>query len=303
MATNTDSNIPERLFMATDVKIENLQIVSGSSGFIGSHLIQKIINDGTEVLICRRDGNFGLMRENTLLSYADLGNWIAKHCIENFTFYHCATKFVRFNCSDSVEDLINSNFRWPLELVRQFNDLGNVHLVNLNSYWQAANNLIGMTTSNYAISKNLFYFNLFDILNKEDVTNIFLYDTYGPDDLRDKLIPRIHRSIREDSIIRINSPENEINLTHITDAIDFIHLLGSAKISGNHQLSHPDVLTIRELLVLIEKEIGMTLRAQINTSADIRPLRLPLEIAPVPSFWQHKIDLKSGLATIFNPDE
>ena len=246
------------------MKIESLQVVSGSSGFIGSHLIQRFINDGIEVLICLRDGNFRLIKANKFLSLADLGTWISGRGIEKFTFYHCATKFVRFNSSESVEELMYSNFRYPLDLVRRFTEWGSVHLINLNSYWQAINNIIGAATSNYGISKNLFYFNLFEILDKENVTNVFLYDTYGPGDLRDKLIPRIHQSLCEDSSITINSPENEINLTHITDAIDFIHLLGRAKITGNFQLTHPHVITIRELIVLIQSEINSGLKVQMN---------------------------------------
>jgi nucleoside-diphosphate-sugar epimerase len=281
------------------MRSNNLNVISGSNGFIGSRLSARLRDEGSDFLACYRDNCFKFFSGESVQELENLEVWVRKRAYDKFTFYHCSTKYVRENSSLSIEELIAGNFRYPFELICLFVKLGDVHVVNLNSYLQAMNNLIGYTVSNYANSKNLLYFNLYELVDKQDITNIFLYETYGHGDSRDKLIPLINEKWRAGSPIRINSPEREINLMHVSDVIDFILLAGIEKISGVFQLSHPRLQTVRELVGLIEVECKAQKDIQISYSTNAETSKLPLQIAPIPTFWKPRIDLEEGLAGIF----
>ena len=277
---------------------QSLIAITGVHGFIGSSLWRNLVASNGCGLVCNRTGDYLFFNSGKVSHYKTLEDFFSENVFLEIVLYHCATKFENTNNSHSVEELIWGNFRYPFELVKNFSKYGNLHFVNLNSYWQALDNYVGNTRSNYAISKNLLLFNLRSVISSENITNIFLYDTYGPEDTRQKLIPSLVRCYVEKCGLDISSPQSEINLSHISDIVETIEKLGQEKIAGEYQLSHPRTYRVKDVIELFSRISGQNIGIDFTRSADDFSKVLPLHIAQIPASWNPQVDLEEGLKSL-----
>jgi nucleoside-diphosphate-sugar epimerase len=277
---------------------QSLSVITGVNGFIGSNLWRNLLTANGCGLVCNRTGDYLFFHSNNVIHYDKLEHFFRDFQYSEIVLYHCATKFENSNNPNSIEELIQGNFRYPFELIRKFSRFGNLHFVNLNSYWQALDNSVGNSTSNYAISKNLLLFNLESAIGSQSVTNIFLYDTYGFGDKRQKLVPSLVRCHIEKSRMAIASPLNEINLSHISDVVETIGKLGRARIAGEFQLSHPRTLRVQDVIEVFSRVSGQNLGGiNIRSMSEVSKV-LPLQIAQIPDLWNPQVSLEEGLKSL-----
>jgi len=284
--------------MGTTLSSKPLIAITGVNGFLGSHLWRNLLNSAGCGLVCNRAGDFFFFHSEKVTRYETLNDFFSENSYSEIILYHCATKFENTNNPNSLEDLIQGNFRYPFELVKNFSKFGEVHFVNLNSYWQALENTVGNTRSNYAISKNLLLFNLESVISSENVTNFFLYDTYGPGDTRQKLIPTLVRCLVEKSSLDVSNPLSEINLSHVSDVVGTIEKMGQEKVGGKFQISHPRTLRVRDVIEVFTKISGHDFGRGLTRSMTDFSKVLPLKIAEIPTSWNPKVDLEDGLRLI-----
>ena len=284
------------------MSINSLKVITGSNGFIGSHLKAALLRSNEDVLLCRRDGTYSYVTTDSEENFFNLASALSKLGQENFVLFHCATEFARVNNSNSIEGLVQSNFRFPFDLIKDFSKFGVLHLVNLNSYWQAVDGVVGNAHSNYAISKNMFLFNIYEILPEDKVTNFFLYDTYGALDRRDKLVPNLLKHLGTSLEMTLSNPKNLINLSYIDEVVSAIIAGGMNEVPGNFELRHPDLLEIGEVVRIIQDISGMEVKVNW-TSRDISKVHdYSLQIANSPDFWQPRVRFAAGVQTLIHQD-
>lgn len=277
------------------MRIESLNVITGANGFIGSHLRTSLLASSGEVLLCRRDGTFTYLSRTKEVSYRNLRIALSELNREKFSLFHCATKFERSNSSGSVESLLEGNFRFPFNLVKDFLNFGDLHLVNLNSYWQALGGSPGKAYSNYATTKNLFLFNLEEILSLDKISNFFLFDTYGPEDYRDKLIPTLLSNLGSDKVLRLSNPNKAMNLSFVSDIVDALIFAGVNEKSGYFDIRHPLVYKLGEIVGIIEDVFGAKVRVEWESIEKLELQTYKMEFASTPDFWNPSIGLKEGI--------
>jgi len=282
------------------VSPKSLNVITGSNGFIGSHLKISLLEGFDEALLCRRDGTFIHSSPKGQNFYPSLKEALVNVEYDSFVLFHCATQFEKQNNYATVEDLVQANFRYPINLIKSFLEYGDLHLINLNSFWQAIGGSIGNANSNYAISKNLFLFNIREILDQKLVTNLFLHDTYGPGDQREKLIPTLFKQIGSSQVLNLSNPKKVINLSYISDVIQAVKLAGLRQIPGNFELRNPTNSSLGEVVDTLQGILGSKLNIQWSLEEIRDGDTHESAFADLPDFWLPKVSLETGLGFLVN---
>ena len=196
----------------------NKILISGYTGFIGNNLFKNI--DPENILLINRESfnqNFKIFDYN--LNSVDL-EIVKKY---KLIFIHLATFFSK--SVDDNEKIHLGNIEFGnniLENIQDFNILKIIYTNTMYKYYPDEN----LRESYYCKTKNQFsdiiekFCNNFKICKDE----IFLDNTFGKNDNRDKIIPLIVRELKSGKGNPINNPNNSINLTYVDDVIKNILL-------------------------------------------------------------------------------
>ena len=159
-----------------------ISLVTGSTGFVGRHLKEQLIFKGGRVAWITRDNVTWIQhpgKNPTPIKLPDLIN-----AGEHITFYHLATNYDPDPLeSSAVEALVEANILFPTKILDQFEDLDNLQVIYTCSYQQ----LLPLEYSNqYSLSKEY----LCSFLKQKKINHklIYLYDTYGRRDNRNKVV-------------------------------------------------------------------------------------------------------------------
>jgi len=232
---------------------------TGLTGFIGRYFLKKLFNDYDLVV------NFG--REKHITIYQSFDDPISKkftpEVLEKYpsdTLFHFATYYNPNPVNISEARLLEeSNFNFPRSLCKVLKKNGLKRIIATSSYLQLLDskykNLYSETKSNFI-----------DWAKSEfEVTEIFLFDTFGNNDKRGKVLDIFIKNTISNNDIYIPSKRVEINLTHVEEVADsLINALG-LKV-GQYMIMSNNHLTIKELaerVVSIEKT-----STKINSTLD-----------------------------------
>ena len=224
---------------------------TGLSGFIGSHLLDQLKNDYSVILNFRRNNQVEIYQD----TISPRVEKFSDNLITNFktdTLFHLATNYDPSprNLKD-IQNIINSNFYFPVNLIDRLKiDPLSFNLITTSSYIQ----LLHKDQQNtYSLSKDMFI-NWYKEIS-ENIVNIYLYDSFGANDLRNKVVDTFIKKILNKEQIIIPENEIEINLTEVGDIVR--SLMNSIKLKrGEYQIASKEVITLSELALILMKIIG-----------------------------------------------
>jgi nucleoside-diphosphate-sugar epimerase len=282
---------------------EQIFVISGSSGFIGKNVLKKLALESKCKTICiNKKLQFKIFNFNQTISIRylnDLHNLIYK---KEVIFIHCATKFESTNTTDSWENLYNANVKFPIHIIEYLAKICNLNLINLNSYWQATNGKIGSSISLYARSKIKFIYELQRLKVYPQIKHIdfYLFDTYGPNDNRDKLIPYLFNSFLYETPIFLNNVGQFLNYLHIEDIVAGILECPITYSNNVFELSSSDNFSIVEIFNLFKKVTGKDLECNWGNQEPLIFMKNKWKIAQKPDYWKESIKLELGLKKIWD---
>ena len=206
--------------------LNNNLIISGSSGFIGTNLLNYLQNQN--IYRVKKDKN------NEEIYFVDsLNNKINKLESNNsFTFIHLATFFTKDISLDKF--VYESNYQYGKRILNKLENINLEKIIYTNSmycyYPDSETRELQYTKSKLQFSD---YLNKYCIDKKISYEEIFLDNTYGPNDSRDKILPNIVKSILNFQENPILNPNNLVNLIHVNDVIS--QLIDAANRSGSYK--------------------------------------------------------------------
>ena len=167
-------------------------LVTGATGFIGGHLVQRLLNDQHEIHALIRPETDQNQLKPTIV-HTHLGS--TQNMIEIIqdaqpdAVIHLASLFIGEHKSSDVEALIKSNVVLSTQLVEAMSINGVHQLINVGTSWQHYANADYNPVNLYAATKQAFRSLLSFYLETSNlrVINLELFDTFGPNDRRDKL--------------------------------------------------------------------------------------------------------------------
>lgn len=293
-------------------------LVTGATGFIGGHLAARLADDGRPVHLVvrstsRRPLDHGLeTRQNVHVHVlpsetADVLQLVRSIAPE--TTFHVASKFVAAHAVEDIVPLVSSNVLFPTVLAEALSQVVDAVLVDVGTSWQHFESGDAYRpVSLYAATKQacqdvLAYYA--DATPLRAVT-LKLYDTYGPEDHRGKLLSAIAASASGGPALQLSPGEQELDLLHVDDVVDaMIHaegLLRGGQLEGYQRFAvkSGSPVTIRELVETFECATGTPPAVEFGA----RPYR-PREVMTVwPATsslpgWTPRIALDDGLASTF----
>ena len=294
-------------------------IITGATGFLGTHLVKRLIKDGIEVhAVIRPLSNTMTLdevsgekviyhiheKENDLID-------IMKTILERGdvdVVYHLAAMVQSNQLMDKVEDIIESNIIFGTSLLEAMRRCNVRNFINTGTYWQHYNDELYNPVNMYAASKQAFEDILKYYIEAGGVKaiNLCLFDNYGPQDRRNKLMNLLKKIANTDEMLKMSPGEQKIDLVYVDDVVDAYIKAGSYLVDKKYEfckkysVSSNKVVTLKELVKIIEKTIGKPLNIVWGgLPYRSREIMVPYSKGERLPGWSPKISLEEGIKKIF----
>ena len=196
-------------------------LLTGATGFLGSHLLRRLLHEGHEVHVIKRSHSdlkrIEMLKEHKNAFFYDIDKNELDEIFQNDKIeiiIHAATEYGRNN--ESTHDILLANVILPVRLIESGIKYGVRSFLNTDSYFNKENyrysNLL-----NYSLSKRSLMAWLMQLSSKIQIINASLEHVYGPEDSGSKFVEMLFREIAIKKVDRLG-------LTHGHQRRDFIHV-------------------------------------------------------------------------------
>ena len=244
-------------------------LLTGATGFVGSRLVKALTDNGYNVSIITRPSS-SLKELRTISNqyctyvYNESSDSIMHAIHESMPdiVIHLASLFVAEHNSSQITDLVNSNILFGTQLLEAMNKYSVKKLINTGTSWQHYNNEAYNPVNLYAATKQAFA-NLIEYYVQAcdfSVITLKLFDIYGPDDPREKIVPLLNKIAQSQESLDMSPGEQKINLVHIQDVCSaYLHAI-SLLVSDDNCIRHntyavasDEILSLKELVEKYER--------------------------------------------------
>ena len=290
-----------------------IALVSGATGFIGSHLVPKLIRAGWQIHIVGRENSC----PPDIPEFSMVGNHIHDGSTEGMIgilkdvkpnlVIHLASLFLSQHKPGDVEELIKSNMLFGTQLLEAMKINNVKHFINTGTTWQHYGKQEYSPVNLYAATKQAFealiqYYVESDGLQ---VITLKLTDSYGPDDPRPKLMNLLKRVAENMQPLAMSPGEQRIDIVHVDDVVRAYAMAAERLLSGSverhecYAVRSGLPLQLRELVRMVEHELGRKLPINWGERTyRVREVMDPWEGGLLPG-WSAQVDLAQGIRTVF----
>ena len=237
-------------------------LLTGVTGFLGGYTARCLIADGWQVTaVVRTSSRIDLLpaavREQIVLydaEHMDLREVVREAAPD--VVFHLAAYYTTTHSYDEIDDLIASNVTFGTKLLDAM-DRNNVRrLVYARSSWQHYHGDAYEPASLYAASKEAFdaIVRFYEAANGLQRIGLTLFDTYGEDDRRNKLLAVLPKIAAEGKRLALSPGEQQVDFVHAEDVARAFALAGSylaegrVELCGDYIVSSGTAVTLRELI-------------------------------------------------------
>lgn len=208
--------------MNNDGGTRPIALVTGASGYLGGRLVARLLSSGWAVHAVVRPTSIPtdataaclsrIVYDGTSTSLSWPLEKVAPHVI-----FHLAAEFQRG--AANLDSLVRANVLFPTHLAEAASAAGCRVFINTATFWQHLAGEAYDPVDLYAATKQaaedmLFYFHRTGELT---CITLMLFDTYGPNDPRRKLLGLLLRSAVTGSALDLSPGEQLLDLTHVDD--------------------------------------------------------------------------------------
>ena len=301
-------------------------LVSGAAGFVGSHLVDRLLEEGFTVVgvdnfITGKEENLNSAKSNSKFSFLDLDvvSEIPDLGMKFDYIFHAAspasppkyfeypieTMMVNSIGTKNLLDLAEMNnarfiffstsevYGDPLEHPQRESYWGNVNPIGPRSIYDEAKRFGEALVAQYVREK------------KVNAGIIRIFNTYGPrlDPHDGRVVSTFIRQAINGEALTINGDGNQTrSFCYITDLIDGIFKMAESNEFGPINLGNPNEMTLNQLI----KEISKLLSRNLDTTnlpelKDDPVRRRPdISLAKEKLGWEPKVSLTQGLQLLIN---
>lgn len=288
-------------------------LLTGASGYIGKHFLNKLLeSERYSISILIRpttDSEFVSSYNNkvNIYEYDTFESLIKIFRIESLDLIiHLAGHVGSGITLEEVEKNINGNLVLTAHLLEAMRLNGVSKIINTGSYWEFDENGDNKPNTPYSIfksaSRNLieYYAALYDF----QYLNLVLYDVYGENDHRGKLLTKI-LSLKETETLELTGGEQEISFTYIGDVVSGYISAINLMINDENYLNQTFHLrneesyklkTVIEKLLTISGKIANVKYGNIPYSA-YQLMSIPDNVSILPN-WKTEVNLEEGFSRL-----
>lgn len=291
-------------------------LVTGATGFVGKNIVAKLLDQNHTVgILCRPTSNLDVLGDDvkkievfpidpTLQSMDS-----AFKSFQPEMVIHLAALYISEHRSEEVAPLINSNLLFGGLLLEVMKQNGCKKIITTGTSWQHFENKPYSPVNLYAATKQAFE-NLLEFYIQAcqfKAISFHLYDTYGANDHRKKLVHVLKERLQSGEKITMPEGNQGFNIMHVDDVTEAymqgIKLLDQSNFASNtlqtYALKAEEDITLKEFVELFEEVKGK----KLNISWGDRPYRARevmkiWDNGQILDQWKQKIPLKEGLKSI-----
>lgn len=246
-------------------------IVTGATGFIGSHLCKYLLRNSWDVsIISRMTSNYSKISEIeknlTVYEYnGDINELIHFFNSTNAdVVFHLASLFIDEHVTNQVDSLLDSNIKFGTHILEAMKFSNTKILINTGTSWQHFENHEYNPVNLYAATKQAFSSLVKYYTEAENIRTITLklFDTYGEFDIRPKLINILHTIADEKRELKMSPGNQVLDLVHVDDVVrafvESYNLLISNNLLKNEEygVGSGRKVRLKDLIVIFEEVTG-----------------------------------------------
>ena len=276
-------------------------LITGSTGFIGSHILNLLLKKNIYVYDILREKNKKnkyikkLKRNKNYFpifykKFIELENKLKKKKIN--TVINCATYYSTKNDIKTIQNLIETNIIFCsviLEIlkkkIKKFINFGSMMEYSYRNHFSPKNF--------YAVTK--FSFQKVEEFYKKynpkiKFYDLKLYETYGDNDRREKIIPTIIKKYSQNKNMKIVSRNLTMNFVHIESLMLAIEMIINNKVQeGEYCIKNKKFTKIKKIIDLLNKKLKKKIKTKYLSSQKFMNYNNKLKNFP---HWSDKKDLE-----------
>jgi CDP-paratose synthetase len=291
-------------------------LITGITGYIGSKLAKRLIDEGHEVIgIKRESSSLSVLQgyESKIKFYDYDGSYESLHkALEenpdiNCT-YHIASWYLREHKPENISELFHSNITFGSHLLEAALTQNCTNFINASSFMIFSENAKKYSPDSlYSATKRAF-FDIIEYYTQCRGTNsitLYLYDNYGADDHRKKLFWLFSESLKNNKKIDFTEGAQKMSPIYIDDTIDA--LIQASKLLEDKQYQNQNLeyfvagkkYTLKQIAEAYEQAAGK----KLNIEWGAIPYRDNQIMDPyageILPGWSQKISLEQGMKLLF----
>jgi nucleoside-diphosphate-sugar epimerase len=292
-------------------------LLTGGSGYIGSRLCRRLVDDGHAVtLLLRAESSLGLLGEaaSRVAVFRNAESW---HGVRDAVtqsrpdlVFHLAARVLTSHEPEDVRRLVLSNVLFGAELLEAMSAIGVHHLVAAGTFWQHYQNADYDPVNLYAATKQAFEDLLTFWSNTTALRAIVLelFDVYGPNDPRPKLVPLLRRAALGGEEIRLTPGDQLIDIVHVDDVVGAFVQAGTLVrelapgVRQTYAVSSGEPMRLRQFVHRVEEAMGRSIPVQWG-GRPYRPREMMVPSSrglPLPG-WKPMVSLEEGIRGLVAP--
>ncbi|MBS1959495.1 MAG: NAD(P)-dependent oxidoreductase [Bdellovibrionales bacterium] len=270
-------------------------LITGPRGFIASRLIERLADSAKAdqysiTTLDRKNGNL-----------IDLPAYFEREKFD--AIVHLATMFLKNHEYSQITPLIDSNLTLTTQLLEAAARAGTPHFLTFSTYYEFPTPASLYAATKAAMGPLLDYYAR---TSNTQITELYLYDTYGPNDPRDKVVNFLIKSALAGTPTPLSPGEQQLKLLHVQDVCSAIEQALKLKQSDSepktvarYGLAPLEAPTLKEIAAMVETAVGKKLNAQWG-ARDYTPGVQMKPSIPHPALpgWKAQISLAQGLVEV-----
>ena len=237
-------------------------LITGSTGFIGSSILSFLKKKNFQTYAILKDNkkrNIKSYKNYNLILYKNLSELEKK--LKNHKFnvlINCATLYSKDDDPKTMLNMIEANISlFSIVLKQTIKDINLI--INFGSMMEHIRNKNKSYTNFYSITKSTMQkiINFFTYKKKIKFINIKLFESYGENDQRKKIIPTIIKNYKNNVITRVKPANLKLNFINVTSIIKIIEniLIKKKLASGDYCLKNQKFVNIKSLVTSLNKTL------------------------------------------------
>jgi nucleoside-diphosphate-sugar epimerase len=257
-------------------KSERPVLVTGGAGFIGSHLVRRLIRDGHPVVVLTRETTdmhriadvaprLTVLR-NDMSDERRLAGLLQE--LSPIGVFHCASSNIKQGVAAPEDELIRANVAGTIHLVNALRDVQYRFFVNCGSYLEYGTHDTPLKESDrcepleiYALTKlaGTLYCQAAARAAKKPIITFRIFSPYGPAMERGRLVDNVIRHALRNEDISLTSPDVSRDFIFVEDMADlYMEAMEKAEAHGGEvfNLASGKAVTLKEFAELVLRVTG-----------------------------------------------